>query len=176
MKIKVFEMEFDASNLQEVAFVKEVISGSNLSVKTETVAIVPEREEKPAEAKETTSGSTPCMSSKHKWGKHAPVEKQPAPVEEQLAPVEEQLAPVEKQPAPAEAQSEQTPVEVVTDKTEDPTAKEMQDLVIGLVKSGELSREDVRNIFQEFGGTSLMKIAPTKFALLKQRLTTYKND
>lgn len=139
MKIKVFELEFDASNLHEVSFVKEVISGSNLSVKTETVAIVQEREEKPAEAKETASGSTPCMSSKPKRGKLAPVE-------------------------------------VVTDKTEEPTAKEMQDLVIGLIKSGELSRDDVQEIFQEFGGTSLMKIAPAKFALLKQRLTTYKND
>ena len=166
MKIKVFELEFDASNLHEVSFVKEVISGSNLSVKTETVAVVQEREEKPAEAKETASGSTPCMSSKPKRGKLAPVEA-PAPVEEQPAPVEEQPAPVEEQHAP---------VEVVTDKTEEPTAKEMQDLVIGLVKSGELSREDVQNIFQEFGGTSLMKIAPAKFALLKQRLTTYKND
>lgn len=160
MKIKVFELEFDASNLHEVSFVREVISGSNLSVKTETVTVVQEREEKPAEAKETASGSTPCMSSKLKWGKPAPVEEQPAPVEEQHAPVEEQPA----------------PVEVVTDKTEEPTAKEMQDLVIGLIRSGELSRDDVQNIFQEFGGTSLMKIAPAKFALLKQRLTTYKND
>ena len=153
MKIKVFELEFDASNLHEVSFVKEVISGSNLSVKTETVAVVQEREEKPAEAKKTASGSTPCMSSKPKKGK--------------LAPVEKQLAPVEEQPAP---------VETVTNKTEEPTAKEMQDLVIGLIRSGELSRDDVQNIFQEFGGTSLMKIAPAKFALLKQRLTTYKND
>jgi hypothetical protein len=160
MKIKVFELEFDASNLHEVSFVKEVISGSNLSVKTETVAVVQEREEKPAEAKKTASGSTPCMSSKPKKGKLAPVEKQ-------LAPVEEQPAPVEEQPAP---------VETVTNKTEEPTAKEMQDLVIGLIRSGELSRDDVQNIFQEFGGTSLMKIAPAKFALLKQRLTTYKND
>ena len=165
MKIKVFELEFDASNLHEVSFVKEVISGSNLSVKTETVAVVREREEKPAEAKETASGSTPCMSSKPKRGNLAPIE-EPAPVEAP-APVEEQPAPVEEQPAP---------VEVVTNKTEEPTAKEMQDLVIGLVKSGELSREDVHNIFHEFGGTSLMKIAPAKFALLKQRLTTYKND
>lgn len=161
MKIKVFEIEFDASNLQEVAFVKEVITGSNLSVKTETVVTVPEKEEKPVEAKETALGLDTCMSSKPKRAKQAPVE--------------EQLAPVEKQPAPVEAQSEQTPVEVITNKTEEPTAKEMQDLVIGLVKSGELSREDVQNIFQEFGGTSLMKIAPAKFALLKQRLTTYKD-
>ena len=153
MKIKVFEMEFDASNLQEVAFVKEVISGSNLSVKTETVAIGQEREEKTAEAKETALGLDTRMSSKPKRAKQAPVEKQPAPVEEQPAPVE-----------------------AVTDKTEEPTAKEMQDLVIGLIRSGELSRDDVQNIFREFGGTSLVKIAPAKFALLKQRLTTYKND
>ena len=145
MKIKVFELEFDASNLQEVAFVKEVISGSNLSVKTETVAIVQEKEEKPAEAKETVSGSAPHMPFKP-----------------------------ERKKAAAKVEAPAT-VEVVTDKTEEPTAKEMQDLVIGLVKSGELSREDVQNIFQEFGGTSLMKIAPSKFALLKQRLTTYKD-
>lgn len=168
MKIKVFEIEFDASNLQEVAFVKEVITGSNLSVKTETVAVVQKREEKPAEAKETASGSTPCVPVRPERKKAAAKVEAPAPVEEQPAPVEA--------PAPADAQSGQTPVEAVTDKTEEPTAKEMQDLVIGLVKSGELSRDDVQEIFQEFGGTSLMKIAPAKFALLKQRLTTYKND
>ena len=180
MKIKVFEMEFDASNLHEVAFVKEVITGPNLSVKTETVAVVQGKEEKPAEAKETASGSTLCMSSKPKKGKLALVEEQPAPVEEQPAPVEEQPAPVEEQPAPVEVVTNKTeeqpaPVETVTNKTEEPTAKEMQNLVIGLIKSGELSREDVQNIFQEFGSTSLMKIAPAKFALLKQRLTTYKD-
>lgn len=161
MKIKVFEMEFDASNLQEVAFVKEVISGSNLSARTETVAIVPEREEKPADAKEIASGSTPCVSSKPKKKNEAIKVKNPVSVE----------SPIEA----TETTEAQKPVETVTNKTEEPTAKEMQDLVIGLVKSGELSREDVQNIFQEFGGTSLMKIAPAKFALLKQRLTTYKN-
>ena len=72
-------------------------------------------------------------------------------------------APIEEKKAPEKASNEP------------PTAKEMQDLVIGLVKSGELSREDVQTIFNEFGGTSLMKIAPAKFALLKQRLTTYNN-
>ena len=151
MKIKVFELEFDASNLHEVSFVKEVISGSNLSVKTETVAIVQEKEEKPVEAKGNVSGSVPRMPFKPEKKKEAKVEA--------TAPVVE----------------EQKPVETVTDKTTEPTSKEMQDLVIGLVKSGELSREDVQNIFQEFGGTSLMKIAPAKFALLKQRLTTYKD-
>ena len=166
MKIKVFELEFDASNLHEVSFVKEVISGSNLSVKTETVAIVQEKEEKPVEEKETVSGSAPRTPFKPEKKKEAKVEAT-APVVEEQKPVEAEQPPV------VEAQK---PVETVTDKTAEPTAKEMQDLVIGLVKSGELSREDVQNIFQEFGGTSLMKIAPAKFALLKQRLTTYKND
>lgn len=153
MKIKVFEMEFDASNLQEVAFVKEVISGSNLSVKTETVVTVPLKEVKPVKGNELVSDSA----------QRTPVK----PEQNKAAAKVETVAPLEV---------EQQTVEVVTDKTEEPTAKEMQDLVIGLVKSGELSREDVQNIFQEFGGTSLMKIAPAKFALLKQRLTTYKND
>ena len=164
MKIKVFELEFDASNLHEVSFVKEVISGSNLSVKTETVAIVPDREEKPLEEKETVSGSAPRTPFKPEKKKEAKVEA--------TAPVVEEQKPIETEQQSVEAQK---PVETVTNKTEEPTAKEMQDLVIGLVKSGELSREDVQNIFQEFGGTSLMKIAPAKFALLKQRLTTYKN-
>lgn len=173
MKIKVFELEFDASNLHEVAFVKEVISGSNLSVKTETVAIVQEKEEKPVEAKETVSGSAPHMPFKPERKKAAAKVEAPAPVEAPVeAPVVEEQKPVEAEQQSVEAQK---PVETVTNKTEEPTAKEMQDLVIGLVKSGELSREDVQNIFQEFGGTSLMKIAPAKFALLKQRLTTYKD-
>lgn len=162
MKIKVFEMEFDASNLQEVAFVKEVITGSNLSVKTETVAVVQEKEEKPVEAKGNVSGSAPRPPFKPEKKKEAIRVKNPVPVESPVEATE-----------PTEAQK---PVETVTNKTEEPTAKEMQDLVIGLIKSGELSREDVQNIIQEFGGTSLMKIAPAKFALLKQRLTTYKND
>lgn len=152
MKIKVFELEFDASNLHEVAFVKEVITGSNLNVKTETVAVIQEKGEKPVEEKKIISGTAQHMTGKPERKKEATKVEEPAPVAE-----------------------EQKPVETVTDKTAEPTAKEMQDLVLGLIKSGELSREDVQNIFQEFGGTSLMKIAPAKFALLKQRLTAYKN-
>ena len=53
MKIKVFELEFDASNLHEVTFVKEVIAGSSLNVKTETVVTAPVQEEKPVEVEET---------------------------------------------------------------------------------------------------------------------------
>ena len=140
-------MEFDASNLHKVAFVKEVITGSNLNVPVTEVVTAPAQEEKPVEAKETASADVvqnPTEPKRKKVEASAPAEA-PAPVE-----------------APALI-------------SEEPTTKEMQDLIIGLIKSGELSRDDVQEIFQEFGGTSLMKIAPTKFALLKQRLTTYKN-
>ena len=161
MKIKVFELEFDASNLHEVTFVKEVIAGSSLNVPVTKDVIVPAQEEKPIVEKETASSPAPQMPAKPKRQKtEAPVET--APVE--TAPVE--TAPVETAPV------ETAPVETTPANTE-PTAKEMQDLVISLIKTGTLSREDVQTIFNEFGGTSLMKIAPTKYALLKQRLTTY---
>ena len=158
MKIKVFELEFDASNLHEVSFVKEVISGSNLNVPATAVVTAPGKEEKPVVEKETASSPAPQMPVKPKRQKA----EDPAPVE--TAPVE--TAPVETTPV------ETTPVETAPANAE-PTAKEMQDLVISLIKTGTLSREDVQTIFNEFGGTSLMKIAPAKFALLKQRLTTY---
>nr|DAG62273.1 MAG TPA: activated protein kinase C receptor [Caudoviricetes sp.] len=143
MKIKVFELEFDASNLHEVAFVKDVITGSNLNVPTKEVVTAPEKEEKPIVEKETASSPTPQVTVKPK--------KTEAPA-----------------PAPAPA-----PAEALAQAGEGPTAKEMQTLVISLIKDGTLSRDDVQTIFNEFGGTSLMKIAPAKFALLKQRLTTY---
>ena len=47
MKIKVFELEFDASNLHEVAFVKDVITGSNLKVPAPEVVTAPEKEKSP---------------------------------------------------------------------------------------------------------------------------------
>ena len=59
MKIKVFELEFDASNLHEVAFVKEVITGSNLNVPTGEVVTAPEKEEKPVVEKKMTSSPVP---------------------------------------------------------------------------------------------------------------------
>ena len=176
MKIKVFELEFDASNLHEVAFVKEVITGSNLNVTAMEQVNAPVQEEKPAEVKETANTPRPDMPAKPRRKKaeaSAPAETAPAETVQETAPAE--TAPAET--APAETVQETAPAETAPAETapanDEPTAKEMQDLVISLIKSGTLSREDVQTIFNEFGGTSLMKIAPTKFALLKQRLTTY---
>lgn len=151
MKIKVFELEFDASNLHEVAFVKEVITGSNLNVPAPEVVTAPGKEERPVEEEKTAYSPVPQVTVEPKR------KKTEAPA-----------------PAPAPAPVETASVETASENAE-PTAKEMQDLVISLIKTGTLGREDVQTIFNEFGGTSLMKIAPSKFALLKQRLTTYNN-
>ena len=62
MKIKVFELEFDASNLHEVAFVKEVITGSNLNVPATAEVTAPEKEEKPVVEKEMASSPVPQVT------------------------------------------------------------------------------------------------------------------
>ena len=152
MKIKVFELDFDASNLHEVEFVKSVISGANLSSSIPCDTTAQLKVESPVEVKEIAAVPvTEKAPRKVKAGKEAPAP-EPAP-----EPVVE--------PAP----------ETETSTDEQPTAKEMQDLVISLSKSGKLTRDEIMSIFHEFGGTSLMKIAPAKFALLKQRLITYKD-
>ena len=153
MKIKVFELDFDASNLHEVEFVKSVISGADLSSSIPCDTTAQLKVESPVEVKEIAS--VPVTEKAPRKVKAAPA---PAPV-------------VEPAPAPAPAPAPET--ETSTD--EQPTAKEMQDLVISLSKSGKLTRDEIMSIFHEFGGTSLMKIAPAKFALLKQRLITYKD-
>lgn len=148
MKIKVFELDFDASNLHEVEFVKSVISGADLSSNIPCDTSAQLKVESPVEVKEIASvPATEKAPGKVKAGKAAPASE----------PVVE--------PAP----------ETETSTDEQPTAKEMQDLVISLSKSGKLTRDEIMSIFHEFGGTSLMKIAPAKFALLKQRLITYKD-
>lgn len=152
MKIKVFELDFDASNLHEVESVKSIISGANLSSNILCDTTAQPKVESLAEGKEIASvPATEKAPRKVKAGKAAP---EPV-VESTVVPAQEP--------------------ETETSTDEQPTAKEMQDLVISLSKSGNLSRDEIMSIFHEFGGTSLMKIAPAKFALLKQRLITYKD-
>lgn len=143
MKFKVFALDFDSSNADDVAFVnktiKDLFSSSETDDCTVTEATASVTVEKPADAPKTTR----------------------APRKQKTQPVVENPQPEETNDLP------------FSEETEEPTAKEMQDLVIGLIKAGTLTREDVQNIFQEFGGTSLSKIPATKFVLLKQRLTTY---
>lgn len=164
MKIKVFELDFDASNLHEVEFVKSVISGADLSSSIPCDTTAQLKVESPVEVKEIAA---------------VPVaEKAPRNVKarkESPAPVAEPAPVVEPAPEPVVEPVVEPAPETETSADEQPTAKEMQDLVISLSKSGKLTRDEIMSIFHEFGGTSLMKIAPAKFALLKQRLITYKD-
>lgn len=200
MKIKVFELEFDASNLHEVAFVKEVIAGSNLNVPAPEVVTAYGKEEKPVEEEKTAYSPVPRVTVEPKKTE-SPVNSTSVPTfseptqtaapfqefkKETIAEVKREMktpvkpktvkeapqATIEPEPIQAPIEEEKAPEKA---SNEPPTAKEMQDLVISLIKTGTLGREDVQTIFNEFGGTSLMKIAPAKFALLKQRLTTYNN-
>lgn len=160
MKIKVFELDFDASNLHEVEFVKSVISGADLSSSIPCDTTAQLKVESPVEVKEIAA-----VPVAEKAPRNVKARKEsPAPVAEPAPVVEPAPEPV-VEPAP----------ETETSTDEQPTAKEMQDLVISLSKSGKLTRDEIMSIFHEFGGTSLMKIAPAKFALLKQRLITYKD-
>lgn len=141
MKFKVFALDFDSSNADDVAFVnktiKDLFSSSETDDCTVTEVTASATVEKPVDAPKTTRAP-----QKPKVAQEQPVEQ-----------------PVDDLP--------------FSEETKEPTSKEMQDLVIGLIKAGTLTREDVQNIFQEFGGTSLSKIPSAKFVLLKQRLTTY---
>ena len=188
MKITPLTIDFDVTNEQEVAFVNDLMNrlfGSaplnavsaptenpvnstsvpTFNEPTQTAAPVQEfkKEANPeataiAIAEETiTEAIAEVKKEMEKPVKTKTVKEAPQPTIEP-EPVQ---APIEEEKAPEKASNEP------------PTAKEMQDLVISLIKTGTLSREDVQTIFNEFGGTSLMKIAPSKFALLKQRLTTY---
>ena len=149
MKFKVFALDFDSSNADDVAFVnktiKDLFSSSETDDCTVTEVTASATVEKPADAPKTTRAPR----------KPKVVQEQPVEVTQTV----EDAQPVDDLP--------------FSEETKEPTSKEMQDLVIGLIKAGTLTREDVQNIFQEFGGTSLSKIPSSKFVLLKQRLTTY---
>ena len=161
MKFKVFALDFDSSNADDVAFVnktiKDLFSSSETDDCTVTEVTASATVEKPADAPKTTRAPR----------KPKVVQEQPVEVTQTV----EDAQPVEVTQTVEDAQ----PVDDLpfSEETKEPTSKEMQDLVIGLIKAGTLTREDVQNIFQEFGGTSLSKIPSSKFVLLKQRLTTY---
>ena len=72
-------------------------------------------------------------------------------------------APVEEEKAPEKASNEPL------------TAKDMQAFMIDSMKTGKITRPQLKDIMLEFGGASLMRIKPEKYELLKQRIETY-ND
>lgn len=195
MKITPLTIDFDVTNAQEVEFVNDLMNrlfGSaplkamaaptespvnstsvpTFSEPTQTAAPVQEfkKEANPeataiaiteetiadssAEVKEIGKPVTVGEPVKPKAVKEAPQAMiEPEPVQ----------APIEEEKAPEKASNEPL------------TAKDMQAFMIDLMKSGKITRPQLTNIMLEFGGASLMRIKPEKFALLKQRIETY-ND
>ena len=81
-------------------------------------------------------------------------------------------ATIEPEPVQAPTEEEKAPEKA---SNEPLTAKDMQALMIDLMKSGKITRPQLTDIMLEFGGASLMRIKPEKYELLKQRIETY-ND
>lgn len=184
MKITPLTIDFDVTNEQEVAFVNELMNrlfGSaplktmaaptespvnstsvpTFSEPTQTVAPVQEVKEEPKKETitEAIAGVKKEMEKPEKVAKPKTVKEAPqATIEPE--PIQ---APVEEEKVPEKASNEPL------------TAKDMQAFMIDLMKTGKITRPQLTDIMLEFGGTSLMRIKPEKFELLKQRIETY-ND
>ena len=163
MKVTTLSFEFDGRDEQEVINVtkmlKELLSGASDDVSVETHIVAPKKEEKPVAESKTTSTAVSAFSEPSQPA--APTFSKPTKPE----------APKKAKPEPAKVE-EPAKVDDET-KGEAPTLKEMQHLVISSVKSGHVTRDEMASILLEFGGTSLSKVNPSKFDLLKQRIENY---
>ena len=202
MKITPLTIDFDVTNAQEVEFVNDLMNrlfGSaplkamaaptespvnstsvpTFSEPTQTAAPVQEfkKEANPeatavAIAEETIADAIAEvkkeMKKPEKVAKPKTVKEAPQPTID-LEPVQ---APIEEEKATEKASNEPAKADTET-KDEAPTLKEMQHLVISSVKTGHVTRDEMASILLEFGGTSLSKVNPSKFALLKQRIENY---
>lgn len=133
-----------------VAIAEETIADAIAEVKKEMEKPVNVAKPKPV----NVAKPKPANVAKPKTVKEAPQATiEPEPVQ----------APVEEEKAPEKASNEPL------------TAKDMQEFMIDLMKTGKITRPQLTDIMLEFGGASLMRIKPEKFELLKQRIETY-ND
>ena len=198
MKITPLTIDFDVTNAQEVEFVNDLMNrlfGSaplktmaaptespvnstsvptfseptqtaapvpTFSEPTQTAAPVQEVKEEPKQETITEAiaeAIAEVKKLKKKWKVEKTVKEAPQPTIEP-EPVQ---APTEEEKAPEKASNEPL------------TAKDMQAFMIDLMKTGKITRPQLTDIMLEFGGTSLMRIKPEKYELLKQRIETY-ND
>lgn len=157
MKVTTLSIEFDGRNEQEVINVtkmlKELLSGASDNASVETHTVTPEKEEKPLAVSETTSTAVPAFSEPSQ------------PVAPTFSEPTMTAAPKKSKPEPSKAEEPA--------KNEAPTLQEMQHLIISSVRTGHVTHDEMASILLEFGGTSLSKISPSKFALLKQRIVNY---
>lgn len=187
MKITPLTIDFDVTNAQEVEFVNELMNhlfGSaplkamaaptespvtstsvpTFSEPTQTAAPVPEAKEVAVAIAEETIADAIAEVKKEM--------KKPIKIEKPKAAKEAPQATIEPEPVQAPIEDEKAPEKA---SKEPLTAKDMQAFMIGLMKSGKITRPQLTDIMLEFGGASLMRIKPEKYELLKQRIETY-ND
>ena len=166
MKVTTMSFEFDGRNEQEVINVtkmlKELLSGASDSASVETHAVTPEKEEEPVAVSKTTSTAVPTFSEPAQ--PVAPTFSEPTKTATPKKEAKPEPAKAAK-PEPAKAEEET--------KSEAPTLKEMQTLVISSVRTGHVTHDEMSSILLEFGGTSLSSVNPSKYALLKQRIENY---
>lgn len=144
---------------QTAAPVQEVKEETKQETITEAIAEVKKEMEKPETITEAIAEVKKEMGKSEKQVKAKTVKEAPQPTIEP-EPVQ---APIEEEKAPEKASNEPL------------TAKDMQAFMIELMKTGKITRPQLKDIMLEFGGASLMRIKPEKFELLKQRIETY-ND
>lgn len=200
MKVTTLSFEFNGRDEQEVINVtkmlKELLSGTSDNVSVETRIVAPKKEEKPVDVSKTTSTAVPAFSEPTQTA--APVQevkeepkqetiteaiaevkkemKKPVKVGKPKAVKEAPQATIEPEPVQAPVEEEKAPERAPEKASNEPlTAKDMQALMIDLMKSGKITRPQLTEIMLEFGGASLMRIKPEKYELLKQRIETY-ND
>lgn len=180
MKITPLTIDFDVTNEQEVEFVNDLMNRLFGSAPLKAMTA-------PAESP-VNSTSVPTFTEPARTA--APV--QEAKEEPKQETIAEAVAGVKKRTekpvkvgtpkaakeapqATIEPEPVQAPAEEEKASNEPLTAKDMQALMIDLMKTGKITRPQLTDIMLEFGGASLMRIKPEKYELLKQRIETY-ND
>lgn len=201
MKITPLTIDFDVTNAQEVEFVNDLMnrlfggaplkamaaptenpvnstSVPTFSEPTQTAAPVQEVKEEAnpeatavAIAEETIADA--IAEVKKEMEKPVNVAKpKPVNVAKPKTIKEAPQATIEPEPIQAPVEEEKAPEKAPNEPL---TAKDMQEFMIDLMKTGKITRPQLTDIMLEFGGASLMRIKPEKFELLKQRIETY-ND
>lgn len=184
MKITPLTIDFDVTNEQEVTFVNELMNRLFGSAPLKAMAAPTENP--------VTSTSVPTFSEPTQTA--APVqevkeEPKQETITEAIAEVKKEMKKPEKVAKPKtvkeapQATIEPEPIQAPAKEGKVPekasneplTAKDMQALMIDLMKTGKITRPQLTDIMLEFGGASLMRIKPEKYELLKQRIETY-ND
>ena len=195
MKITPLTIDFDVTNAQEVEFVNELMNRlfgiaplkamaaptespiNSTSVPTfsepaQTAAPVREVKEVAVAIAEEAIADAIAEVKKEMEKPENVAKPKPENVAKPKAVKEAPQATIEPEPVQAPTEDEKAPEKA---SNEPLTAKDMQALMIDLMKSGKITRPQLTDIMLEFGGASLMRIKPEKYELLKQRIETY-ND